>query len=228
MLTSTPSLPIEPLSRASLPDDQTNPLYDVLFDVLFGSVRHHPEGYDDPFLTTYDRLSNDSVSAQGSALHSFPSRYCERRLRPVPQYLAIDTGVHGNMPLLLMTTSPRIKDFRMYTCVPWLQDFFGAAIFTRLSTTMRYVEALVCQEDLFYFSAVEEDKILIKETQDAYVRAAAYGEIRSFLRDSAKDAQIARFKEHVRQLEDQVRSLKEENELLYGKLSNTQAKVCPS
>ena len=44
--------------------------------------------------------------------------------------------------------------------------------------------------------------------------------------DSAKDAQIARFKEHVRQLEDQVRSLKEENELLYGKLSNTQAKVC--
>jgi Family of unknown function (DUF6262) len=38
--------------------------------------------------------------------------------------------------------------------------------------------------------------------------------------DSAKDAQIARFKERVRTLEEQVRSLKEENELLYGKLSN--------
>ena len=37
--------------------------------------------------------------------------------------------------------------------------------------------------------------------------------------DSAKDAQIARFKERVRQLEAQVRSLKEENELLYGKLT---------
>lgn len=36
--------------------------------------------------------------------------------------------------------------------------------------------------------------------------------------DSAKDAQIARFKERVRALEAQVRSLKEENELLYGKL----------
>jgi hypothetical protein len=36
--------------------------------------------------------------------------------------------------------------------------------------------------------------------------------------DSAKDAQIARFKERVRTLEEQVRSLKEENELLYGKL----------
>jgi len=41
---------------------------------------------------------------------------------------------------------------------------------------------------------------------------------------SAKDAQIARFKEHVRQPEDQVRSLKEENELLYGKLSNNPLK----
>jgi hypothetical protein len=41
--------------------------------------------------------------------------------------------------------------------------------------------------------------------------------------DSAKDAQLARFKERVRTLEEQVRSLKEENELLYGKLSNRQA-----
>ncbi len=37
--------------------------------------------------------------------------------------------------------------------------------------------------------------------------------------DLAKDAQIARFKERVRALEEQVRSLQEENELLYGKLS---------
>jgi hypothetical protein len=38
--------------------------------------------------------------------------------------------------------------------------------------------------------------------------------------DSAKDAQIVRFKEHVRTLEEQVRALQEENELLYGKLTN--------
>ena len=38
--------------------------------------------------------------------------------------------------------------------------------------------------------------------------------------DSAKDAQIARFKERVQTLEEQVRSLKEENELLYGKLTD--------
>jgi Family of unknown function (DUF6262) len=38
--------------------------------------------------------------------------------------------------------------------------------------------------------------------------------------DSAKDAQIARFKERVRALEERVRVLQGENELLYGKLSN--------
>ena len=38
--------------------------------------------------------------------------------------------------------------------------------------------------------------------------------------DSAKDAQIVRFKERIRTLEEQVRALQEENELLYGKLTN--------
>ena len=37
--------------------------------------------------------------------------------------------------------------------------------------------------------------------------------------DSAKDAQIVRFKERIRALEEQVRAVQEENELLYGKLS---------
>jgi hypothetical protein len=37
--------------------------------------------------------------------------------------------------------------------------------------------------------------------------------------DSAKDAQIVRFKERVRTLEERVQSLQQENELLYGKLS---------
>jgi predicted RNase H-like nuclease (RuvC/YqgF family) len=37
--------------------------------------------------------------------------------------------------------------------------------------------------------------------------------------DTAKDAQIVRFKEHIKSLEDKVRALQEENELLYGKLS---------
>ena len=43
---------------------------------------------------------------------------------------------------------------------------------------------------------------------------------RSSKSDSAKDAQIERFKERVSALEEQVRSLQEENELLYGKLTN--------
>jgi hypothetical protein len=37
--------------------------------------------------------------------------------------------------------------------------------------------------------------------------------------DSAKDAQIARLKDRVHKLEQQVRELQQENELLYGKLA---------
>jgi cell division protein FtsB len=37
--------------------------------------------------------------------------------------------------------------------------------------------------------------------------------------ESAKDAQIARLKERVQKLEQVVRELQQENELLYGKLA---------
>jgi hypothetical protein len=37
--------------------------------------------------------------------------------------------------------------------------------------------------------------------------------------DSAKDFQITRFKERIRTLEDQLRALHSENEILYGKLT---------
>jgi hypothetical protein len=39
--------------------------------------------------------------------------------------------------------------------------------------------------------------------------------------DSAKDAQMVRFKERIKTLEERVRVLQEENEVLYGKLSQS-------
>jgi hypothetical protein len=43
--------------------------------------------------------------------------------------------------------------------------------------------------------------------------------------ETAKDAQLARLKERVQKLEQQVRALQQENELLYGRLA---ARECPS
>ena len=43
--------------------------------------------------------------------------------------------------------------------------------------------------------------------------------------ETAKDAQLARLKERVQKLEQQVRALQLENEILYGKLA---ARECPS
>jgi hypothetical protein len=52
------------------------------------------------------------------------------------------------------------------------------------------------------------------------LRRGAARPIASKKSDSAKDAQIVRFKECIRKLEEQVRALQEENEPVYGKLIN--------
>ena len=61
----------------------------------------------------------------------------------------------------------------------------------------------------------------IRSLRQANTQSSTSTRTNSNKSDSAKDAQIARFKERVRSLEEQVRSLKEENELLYGKLTKT-------
>lgn len=61
----------------------------------------------------------------------------------------------------------------------------------------------------------------IRSLRRANPQSRKNGSTNSNKSDSAKDAQIARFKERVRTLEEQVQVLQEENELLYGKLSQT-------
>jgi hypothetical protein len=65
----------------------------------------------------------------------------------------------------------------------------------------------------------------IRSLRQVTPQSTATKSTRSSKSDSAKDAQIARFKERVRALEEQVRSLQEENELLYGKLSERAFKL---
>ena len=63
----------------------------------------------------------------------------------------------------------------------------------------------------------------IRSLRKVHPQPATTKQISSSKSDSAKDAQIARFKERMQTLEEQVRALQEEDELLYGKLCNYQA-----
>jgi len=63
----------------------------------------------------------------------------------------------------------------------------------------------------------------IRSLRQVTPQLSTYVRTNSNKTDSAKDAQIARFKERIRALEVEVRLLKEENELLYGKLSTRNA-----
>lgn len=106
----------------------------------------------------------------------------------------VDIGVHGTMPLLCMSLLPSVTDLRMYTAVPWLQDFYGNRLYTRQTTQMRRHEQLVCQERLFQCHVVTSNEVLVAETPSETVRREAYLEVRMFLDavDRACSATVSR------------------------------------
>jgi polyhydroxyalkanoate synthesis regulator phasin len=65
--------------------------------------------------------------------------------------------------------------------------------------------------------------VQIRSLRQSYPQQAPSAQTNLNKSDSGKDGQIARFKERISALEEQVRSLKEENELLYGKLANNRS-----
>jgi hypothetical protein len=79
-----------------------------------------------------------------------------------------------------MAATPAVTNFYMYTAVPWLQDFYSDILFSNMSMHMRDLEAICCQENLFYFDGVDADRIFIKEIQDPIIRGSGYLEIRLF------------------------------------------------
>jgi hypothetical protein len=169
------------LLQSFSPRTPRNHLYASLFNLLYESLANHTKRFDSDFLATYKRTLSLNATPASTALIEFLERYCGMGLGQDRNCIVVDNGVHGTMPLLVMATTPAVTDLRMYTAIPWLQDFYMAKIFSDLSFHMRELESIHCQEQLFQFAGVMGDRILVKETRDRAVRLISYQEIRYFL-----------------------------------------------
>jgi hypothetical protein len=172
----------------SLPRDG---LYAGIFNLLYETLRLPTQSFDIPFVTRHGRILRADAPPERATLLAFLEAYAAELGNDAP-YIIVETGVHGTMPLLLMSVTSRIIDLRMYTVVPWLQSFFRRVIFTTNSAHMRQVETSVCQEALFQFSRVVGSRVFINETTDETIRHVAHQEIRAF-----RSAVARRFRERL-------------------------------
>jgi hypothetical protein len=169
------------LIQSFTPDIPRNPLYAGQYNLLFACLAEHHGPFSPSFIDLYKLKSLDQQSGARHSLMRFLRHYLRRTLKGGGDYLVIDNGVHGTMPLMALTISPKAVDLSMYTAVPWLQDFYGTSVYSADSQHMRFLETVVCQEELFRFFRIDGDRIIIEASQDIATIRLARLEIAYFL-----------------------------------------------
>ncbi len=137
----------------------------------------------------------EAIEAGASDFSEFWS-YCRPRLRALlesapdvraelcgllsgigaPRVVAVESGVHGTIPLLLMAADERVE-MRMYTAAPFLWAQLGGFCFTRAYENALRFETVECQESLFELCGYSGGRFLVQDTISSAVKEAALGEI---------------------------------------------------
>lgn len=173
------------LNRAMLQsfvaESPRNPLYAHLYNMIFECRQNTDERFSHIFVEHCSRAWRLAQIPGKDGFDAFLRGYLDERLGSDGEYLAVDTGAYGTMPLLAMITDGRVQGLRLYTASPWLQDFYERELHCRDSERVRELETLTCQETLFSFAASEGRAILVKVSQDPEIWARSTAEIGAFL-----------------------------------------------
>ena len=182
-----------------------NPLYCSLFEHLFTAIGQHGGEFDREYVERFAAALNTSNEPGAQTLVAFLRRYCGARLDPDLAHTVVETGAHGTMPLVMMAAVPSLTQMRMYTVMPWLQDFYGASAYTHKYAHMRDLEGVTCQDKLVYFDGVDGNRIIVREAQDPKIKRRAHAEIRQFLaRVDARFAKLATADRYPRRVQSFV------------------------
>jgi|GEM_PF-4623788 len=172
------------VSRALLKhlDTASDPcLYDQLFEVLYFCVAKRRRGVTVGFINDFRRRLRAIAGRRVAELQLLVGRTIVNQLQRTAKVVAVDSGLHGTMPLLMAALVPSVSQIRLYTAVPWLQSQFHNVIFTRESVKLRSLERLTCQEHLFAFAGVDRGRITIRQYEDHKTVVTSYAEISSFM-----------------------------------------------
>lgn len=141
-------------------------VYSSLFTALAGGYAECEPHFLETFLEQIKRERPVECSLLRPTLEAVFTNY-------VPQgepATLVESGLNGTMPLLVMAIFPQSEmRMRMFSAIPWLQSFFSGQIYTDLSSNVRPLERLSCQEHLARFAEVRNGKIFVEKNEFAGV-----------------------------------------------------------
>ena len=95
--------------------------------------------------------------------------------------LVVESGVHGTIPLILMSIDSRV-DFRMFTTVPYLNRIYSGRIFTDEFEKNMNFEFLYSQNMLMKFHSIKNQNFFVSKCTNKDVINESMSEIKRFLK----------------------------------------------
>lgn len=95
--------------------------------------------------------------------------------------IVVESGRFGTIPLILKCIDSRI-DFRLFATGPEMYDIYKDKLFTKKGIPLEMsklvdLEKSICQNEMFVFSSIKDNQIMIKKTSNKKVLSSSYDEI---------------------------------------------------
>jgi len=150
----------------------------VLLESLYEALSEHPQDTAD-----FCKLASQHLHDKALPL-SFQREtraYLQRLAGSRPIFM-VESGLHGSVPLWVLSQCENQGTFLMYTTAPWLREVYQENTFHQNYNYLRDMETSVAQNHLFQFRSIENQRILVNKTNQPHIEKLALYELHHFSR----------------------------------------------
>lgn len=152
--------------------------YGTLIDTLYQALAEQPWDVAD-FSKRVSQLLQRDILPQSFQRET--RAYLQRLAGSRPIFM-IESGLHGTMPLWILSQCENQGTFLLYTTAPWLREIYRKNTFQYNYNYLRDIETSIAQNFLFQLHAIENQQILVNKTNQPHIEKLALYELHYFRR----------------------------------------------
>jgi len=149
--------------------------YDEMVDYIYITLPNNPQNlseigemFSKEFNKIPDNFQKNSLEYLKDITNSEP-------------FIAIESGMHGTIPLWLMHLSRDKKSkFLLYSTTDWLYNIYEESVYQRNFNYLRELETSLLQDSYFQFDSYQDKKVFIKKSSQSKVKKLALYELTKF------------------------------------------------